>query len=123
MENLSKIISLVAGIFIVIIIFVILQNRYNLRGRISWLGGSSTRQIATVIPSPTPSKSESTPQKTSVLKTIEKIQPTPQKTAKQPVFTKGGQNVKSIPSTGAPTLLIPLAFSALGGGLYLRKRK
>lgn len=134
MENLSKILSLVAGIFVIIIIFVILQNRYNLRSRISWLSTEKTQQKITPSTTPTsrasigaksgptPIKSEPTPKKTTVFKTVEKTQPTPTKKAKQPTFTKGGEtSVKSIPSTG-PTLLIPLAFSAFASGLYLRKR-
>lgn len=106
MDNLNKTISFVLGLVVVLVFLAILTGRFNLKNKLPFLSGKTT---------PTP-KVTVTPIPTG------KITPT-QKAGNS---TYGSYKMKqvpsSIPSTGSPTILLPILFSALSGGFFLRRR-
>lgn len=124
MENFNKIISFVLGLVVVVVLLIILTGRFNLRERFLPLRDAN-RTTVTPTPQPVAKKNGATP--------------TPAKaaTSTQPGHTgtynyhsyKGGTiqsnrtgAVTTIPKTG-PDLLLPLVFSALAGGIYLRRKE
>lgn len=104
MDNFNKIVSFVLGLIVVIVFLAVITGRLNLRNRIS--GG----QQAKVSPTPT---------------TVSKLylSPTPisSVTINKQKNTYAVKTPSSIPATGSPTVLFPLLFSSLTGGLFLRK--
>jgi len=102
MDNANKIFSFVLGLIVVIVFLAVITGRLNLK-KIQILPlAKNTTITPTVTPSSTP-----TPELTS-MQTVEVGQKT--------------TTVKTIPNTGAPTLLLPFAISGLFGGMYLRKK-
>jgi hypothetical protein len=94
-----------------------------------------------VTPSPTRKVTPGYRNPTTVAQLTQRANPGTQRvtpTRKAPVTTKGGlpvynnnqtggnpvanNNISTIPNTGAETFILPLAFSMLGGGLFLKKR-
>lgn len=110
MDNFNRVISFVLGLIVVIVFIVIISGRFNLKEKL--LSGASPTKT------PTPTRSATTPV------------PTRFPTAK-PIVTGSynenntnvnGKKPTTIPSTGSPTLLLPLLFSSLGAGIFLKKR-
>lgn len=97
MENLNKIISLFLGIFVFIILFVVIAGRLNIGKNLANLKGTSSSKNTTLTP------------------TIAIVR------IKKTTYNRTVSGVKSIPSTG-PVFLIPLAFSSLALGIYLKKK-
>lgn len=104
MDNFNKIVSFVLGLIVVIVFLAVITGRLNLRNRIS--GG----QQAKVSPTPT-----------IVSKLY--LSPTPISSViiNKQKNTYAAKTPSSIPATGSPTVLLPLLFSSLAGGLFLRK--
>ena len=100
MDNFNKIISFVLGLIVVIVFLLVITGKFNLKNKINILGNKT-------VPSLTP-----TPIITQVVNL-------PSPTAK--VSAKVAR-AKTIPSTGSPTLLLPLFFSSLASGIYLRNK-
>lgn len=104
MDNLNKTVSFVLGLVVVLVFLAIITGRLNLKNKLSFLSGKTT---------PTPTV---------------KVTPTLTKTAEsnKEGNTYGNYKMKqtpsTIPSTGSPTILLSLLFSALSGGLFLRRR-
>lgn len=110
MEGLNKIISLFLGLIVVVIFFAVISGRINLKNKFPKLTGTK----ATITPT-------TTPKPASIKVTSEADQlPHPYKKP-TPILTQT-RRLTSIPATGAPTALIPLAFASFFGGMYLRKR-
>jgi hypothetical protein len=105
MESFNKVLSFIIGLIVVIILVVVITNRLS-RGknpiRFLPLQGTSLFKVK-VTTSPTRKTTPLTPSPTGT-RTI--------KVTKKPTL---------IPKTG-PEFLLPLAFSTLGLGVFLRKR-
>lgn len=105
MDSLNKTVSFVLGLVVVLVFLAVITGRLNLKNKIPLLSGKT---------SPTPTV---------------KITPTPTKLVEsnKEGSTYGNYKMKqtktasSIPSTGSPTILLPLLFSGLGGGFFLKK--
>jgi len=109
MDNFNKILSFILGLVVVIVFLAIITKKVNLSKGLSFLKKSTTGVTVT----PTPTK---LPTQTVV---ISGVNPTPvvyNYQTKQPV-----NSPKSIPATGAPTILLPFAISSLFAGIKLRK--
>jgi hypothetical protein len=131
MEGLNKIISLFLGLIVVVVFLGILTGRINLKGRFPKLAGIQTKLIVNPTPStgPAPSgkKAGQPKPKITIRVTSESTTQTSQyhqykKPALTPAQKYYSQKVTSIPSTGAPTLFLPLALSGILGGMFLRKK-
>jgi len=101
MDSFNKVISFVLGLVVVVVFLAIISGKINI--------GKKIIGLKTVL-TPTPTTTQKTPsaQKTTV-----------------PVATNNQYNKqapKAIPATGLPTIVLPLLFSALSGGIYLRKK-
>jgi hypothetical protein len=106
MDGLNKTISFVLGLVVVLVFFAVVSGRLNLKNK---LFPTLTKSAS---PSPTGSAS---------------VSPTPDSSTTnitKPTSTGSNQvsKPKSIPSTGSPTLLLPILLSGLGGGILLRKK-
>ncbi len=137
MDNINKIISFILGLIVVVVFIAIVTGRLGGLGKkVQTLSKGNATPTVTPRTSPQPTK-KVTPVAIKYL--------SPTKTAAKPVAgtsgsttgTSGtkatqynangkttqiaGNNVSTIPNTGAPTLLLPLAFSMLAGGVFLRK--
>lgn len=142
MSGVSRFISFVIGLIVLILLFILIANRFN-------ANRNTARAVTpTVTPSPTfaPGVASPTPTKGAgfdLFGLFRRNTPTPSPTptltfAQQMDSTTGnvagavatpttqynaqGQIVNQIPKTGAPTLLLPLASAGLALGMWLRKR-
>lgn len=126
MDNFNRILSFIIGLVVVVVIVAIIANRINVRRRVSNLTQSISKTVSTTptrVPTITPVYSP-TPT-TAAAGTNRSRYTTPQPT--QIARTKGGLIVTTtppnkIPSTGAPTLLLPLSMAGMFMGVYLRKK-
>lgn len=101
-SGLNKVISFILGLVVVVVFVAVLTGRINLK-KPGFLSGKTT---PTTTPSPT---------------TISNVS-----LKNEPTIVVNKYNVKSpgsIPATGSPTIFLPILFSALGGGLFLRKKR
>lgn len=105
MEDFNKVISFVLGLIVVVVALVFISRRYDFSKRL--LPFSSTAQVS-VTPTPTG-------------KVISEVTINSNTTTNR-TYNYQGKVPNSIPSTGSPTLLLPLFGSALFTGLKLRKR-
>ena len=119
MDSFNKVISFVLGLVVVLVFFAVVTGKINLKSKTSpsspvqknsggffglFKSGSPT---PTLIPTSTPSSIT--------------INTSGNNVYKQNNQTSQYSNAKSIPSTGLPTLFIPILFSGLVGGSFLRK--
>ena len=129
MDSFNKVISFVLGLVVVLVFFAVATGKINLRGK---TGVASTTKI-TISPTQTPKNNggffglfkSNSPTPTST-PTQEPTSSITINTSENNVYKQNNQVVpqskaKSIPSTGLPTLFIPLLFSGLAGGSILRK--
>lgn len=111
MENLNKVVSFALGLVVVVVFLAVISGKIDLRKKIT--GSSSAKPASSgfslfgLKPSPTPTP---TPTLTNI--------PAASTTYNQ----YNSQKPKTIPATGSPTILIPVLFSFLAGGLYLKKK-
>ncbi len=113
MDSFNKVISFVLGLVVVLVFFAVVTGKINLKSNT----GTTSALTSTITPTPT-KKNE------GGFFGFLKSNPTPTPTPiKQPTsFVSYKQSTpKSIPSTGLPTLFVPLLFSGLAGGSFLRK--
>ena len=107
MDNFNKIVSFVLGLIVIVVFIAVITGRFNLKNKVPFLSGRIT---------PTPSAA---PTPTGIVPT-RIIVPTGMGNYNQNSnFTS---SPSQIPSTGAPTILLPLLFSGLAAGSYLRKK-
>lgn len=123
MDSFNKVISFALGLVVVLVFFAVVTGRINFKSK------TSTTSAKTTI-TPTPAQKNSG----GFFGLFKPATPTPTPTSK-PVSsaTKGAiesnvykqntetSSAKSIPSTGLPTLFIPMLISGLAGGSLLRK--
>lgn len=126
MENFNRILSFIIGLVVVVVIVAVIANRINLGKRVSTLS-QSLKKV-----SPTPTKVSDKDLEIPYQSSSPTPSPTPKivvsnKTSDGTYETKGGltNQPKKIPSTGAPTLLIPLSLAGafIGGKLKNSGRK
>ena len=129
MDSFNKVISFVLGLVVVLVFFAVVTGKINLK----------SKTTATSTPTPTPITKKdggffsflkkSTPTPTPTQKSTSSITinaNTNANTNENNIYKQNNQvssqsNAKSIPSTGLPTLFIPLLFSGLAGGGFLSK--
>ncbi|QQG44375.1 MAG: hypothetical protein HYW86_00430 [Candidatus Roizmanbacteria bacterium] len=112
MDNFNKVISFVLGLVVVIVILVILAGRFNLKGKFLPLSEDTKKTNISLTPSPKLVAQKGTTQNSGK--------------KEDPFFRsyKGDDvAVTSIPNTGISSLFLPLAASAFGAGIYLRRKK
>lgn len=117
MDNVNKIISFVLGLIVVVIVLLLVTGRLNI-----FKGGNFFAARGNTSTTPTPTKVGGQSTKTT---------PTPKRIAQNtaPTTQSGGNdqeeigsgNIKTIPSTGAPTVVLVFSGIILIGGMYLRK--
>lgn len=106
MDNLNKTVSFVLGLVVVLVFLAIITGRLNLKNKIPLFSGKV---------SPTPAV-KITPTSTKL------VESNKEGSTYGNYATKQGKTPTTIPSTGSPTILLPLLFSGLGGGILLRRR-
>jgi len=108
MDNFNKLFSFILGLIVVVVFFAVLTGKINFSNKINPLSGFNK-----VTPTPTkivPSQ--------KVISTLEV-----EGQSGNLSYNNKSNLVKTIPSTGVPTLLLPLMLSGLTGGLILRRKK
>ena len=122
MDSFNKVISFVLGLVVVIVFFLVLTGRINLKNKLSTTPSTTSTAskntsffnfggfTATSTPTPTPTQNPASISSITIPgnHTYNQVSPA----------VKTG---KTIPSTGLPTLFIPALFSGLMGGGFLRK--
>lgn len=143
MGEANKVVSLLIGLFVVIVIFSVVASRLNIPERLRSVRSGGQEQQT---PTPTSTPSEKIVVQKQITTGAES-QPMQKKTADQesneiqtytPIekggTTKGGLSaeteiiktkgdVTTIPATGAPTALFPLVSLGFLTGIYLRRKK
>jgi len=109
MDSFNKVISFVLGLVVVVVFLAIISGKIDLRKTIT---GVSTPKTTSSGFSLFGSKAIPTPTLTT----------TPTQKQNSAYNQYNTQTPKTIPATGSPTIVLPLLFSALSGGLYLRKK-
>lgn len=111
MENLNKVLSFALGLVVVVVFLAIISGKIDLRKKIPLLSGKTTEKTS-LTPTPTPA-----PSSVSV-----EPEPTIYTNYKDGLTIGKTTSPKTIPATGSPTILIPVLFSSLTAGIYLRKK-
>ena len=122
MDSFNKVISFALGLVVVLVFFAVVTGKINLKSKTS-----TTTAKTTVTPTPAQKNSG------GFFGFFKSATPTPTPTSKPASSTAEGTNennvykqntttssAKSIPSTGLPTLFIPMLISGLAGGNFLR---
>lgn len=123
MSGFNKITSFILGLIVVLVFLLVFGSRINLSDKLVALRDKNATPTPTMSVTPSPKKgffeslfgAKSTPTPTQAAQVVA--------TNSQP--TSPSQDTATpakIPNTG-PELLFPIAFSALGSGLYLRRKK
>ena len=121
MDNFNRILSFIIGFVVVIVVIAIVANRLNVRKRISNLTASISKTSPTATPTRNPTDTPAVTRKpTQIAYGSNNTNSSGSGTYNS--TTKGGQ-ANSVPATGAPTLLLPLALSGILLGGKLRKKK
>jgi hypothetical protein len=143
MEGVNKIVSLFLGLILVIVLFAIVTGRINLKNRLPTLSffkkttptvtpvklndilsNTSQNTVVTLPPPPASSNITAFPTQSISFPTPTLVK-APSYFAQQKNAPFKQQNivpVQKIPSTGSPTLMIPLALSLLSGGIFLKRK-
>lgn len=126
MDSFNKVISFVLGLVVVLVFFAVVTGKINLKGKTGIISKS------TLTPTPIQKNNE------GFFSFLKPKNPSPTPTQKPSSITIGTNtsennvykqndqviqysNAKSIPSTGLPTLFVPILLSGLVGGNFLRK--
>lgn len=127
MDSFNKVISFVLGLVVVLVFFAVVTGKINLKSK----SNTDSKTVVSISPTPTVKPTvnnggffgffrSTSPTPTQKLSSIT-INTSENNTYKQSNQTYGSSTAKSIPSTGLPTLFVPLLFSGLAGGSFLRK--
>ncbi|MFN4212454.1 MAG: hypothetical protein ACK4FL_00595 [Microgenomates group bacterium] len=110
MDNFNKVISFILGLVVVIVFFGIISGRINLRGKFPFLTKSAT-------PTQTPTQSiKITPTPISTVKI------SPPSSSTNQAYNRYQKTPSSIPATGSPTIFLPILFSSMAAGFYLKNK-
>lgn len=125
MDSFNKVISFVLGLVVVLVFFAVVTGKINLKGKLG--------TTANITPTPTKTQQKNSGGFFGFFKSNSPT-PTPTQKPSSIVINTNENNVykqnnqltqyptaKSIPSTGLPTIFIPILFSGLAGGSFLRK--
>jgi len=104
--NFNKILSFILGLVVVVVFLAIVTGRLSL-GRLPFFARRPTAVSPTITPTKTPSLTETV------------IPTTPKETVSITRFQTPAPG--TIPSTGSPTILLPIIFSGFAGGLFLKR--
>lgn len=106
MDGFNRIVSFVLGLVVVIVVIAVISGRLKLGPQ------NKTTKISPTV--------------------VKKVTPTPTKAPTYKGGNTGGTggtttqpstaSVASIPKTGAETVMIPLSFAALFGGMFLKRK-
>lgn len=139
MSGFNKVTSFVLGLIVVLVFLFVFGSRVNLTDKLLAFKDSKvtpTPKVTTVTPTPAPKKKgffeslfgrKTTPSPTTT-PTPKEIKIVENNTQGETVFTNPPTTnsmttqPQTIPQTGSPTILLPILISALGSGLYLRKK-
>jgi len=125
MDSFNKVISFILGLIVVMVFFAVVSGKINLK--------TNTTSISNTTLTPTPTQKSgggffgffksTSPTPTPTQEPIPTVVTNTNGTNvyKQNTQTTQYSNVKSIPSTGLPTLFIPMLLSGLIGGNILKK--
>jgi len=113
MDSLNKVISFILGLLVVVFLLAIIAGKIKIPGVQKTTISATPNQ--TITPSPSSIKTTPSSPTLNILSYHSYQSPTPQE--------KGGAKPTTIPSTGAPTMLLPSLISTLVAGMYLRNRK
>ncbi|MGB2731730.1 MAG: hypothetical protein WBC38_02020 [Microgenomates group bacterium] len=151
MSGFNKATSFILGLIVVLVFLFVFGSRINLSDKLIAfrnIKATPTPKVALITPTPNPSASSgSTTKKKGFFESLfaRKTTPTPSASSGQAAtqttvktsdgvvrgaITTGSNNStnsvatrpQTIPQTGSPTILFPILVSALGSGLYLRKK-
>lgn len=124
MDSFNKVISFVLGLVVVLVFFSVVTGKINLKSKTN----TTTAAKTTLTPAPTQKNSggffgffkSDTPTPTP---TINSLSSNSEGKGDNNVYKQNTatSSAKSIPSTGLPTLFIPMLISGLAGGSLLRK--
>lgn len=146
MSGVSRFISFVIGLIVLILLFVLIANRFN-ANKNKTVAANITPTVTPVVtpkksggfdffglfrkntptPSPTPTLTFAQQMDTTMGNTTadQLGNPIPQTTISPAIAYQNNQNpqnLKTTPKTGAETLLLPLASAAFAAGMWLRRR-
>jgi len=123
MDSFNKVISFVLGLVVVLVFLAVITGKLNLKGK--------STSNSNITPSPVQkntggffgffNKPTLTPTPTQKPYSISTVNVNDNNTYNQYGSTSKPSYPKSIPSTGLPTLFIPILFFGLAGGSFLRK--
>jgi len=111
MDSANRIISFVLGLVVVTVFLAVITGKFKLNSLAFLPFAAKT----TITPTPTP-----TP-KTTVISSVSVPSSKEENAIYQP-YNQKTTNLKSIPNTGAPTILLPIAISSFLGGIFLKKK-
>lgn len=121
MQGLNKAISFILGLIVVVVFIAIVSGRLKIGNLLPALSKNTITPTITMTPTPT-NTPNSNMGSTGTNDTNVQQTGTTTNQYQQNQTSKGGvSNVNNIPNTGAPTLLLPFAISALLGGVLLRR--
>jgi len=120
MDNFNKLFSFVLGLIVVVVFFAVLTGRINFKNKFVPLTSFNSSNKTT--PTPTKSAGNSNLNK-KIVSSLEVENQSLASSYKNYSSPSGLNNLKSIPSTGSETFLLPLMFSGLIGGFSLRRKK
>ncbi|OGK15429.1 hypothetical protein A2774_04985 [Candidatus Roizmanbacteria bacterium RIFCSPHIGHO2_01_FULL_39_12c] len=106
MDNFNKILSFVLGLVVVIVFLAVITGRINT--------GNFRRTLINLA---------GKPRVTPTISISPFLSPTAVSDQNTTSYGSGARTPTSIPATGAPTYLLPVLFSTLSLGIYLKKRK
>lgn len=136
MDSVNKVISFILGLIVVVVFIAIVTGRFKIGNNLKNLSKVKVSPTVTVKITPTPTKYNVV---TGYNSTTVKLTPpsaAPKTTKQTNGYTSTGyqaynaspttqvmnnNNLSTIPNTGAPTLLLPTAFSMLAGGTFLKR--
>lgn len=121
MDSFNKVISFVLGLVVVLVFFAFVTGKINLKSKTTQTSKTTLTQknnggFFGFFKSTTPTPTQKPPLTTNNAGTI-----SGNNIYKQNNQIPKSSDAKSIPSTGLPTLFIPMLLSGLVGGNFLRK--
>lgn len=115
MESFNKVLSFILGLVVVVVFLAVVSGRIDLRKQLSSLPKKGILSVSPASTSPTPTVEK---EKTGTTNKTATIGPTPKTNYNR--YQTG--KVNSIPNTGSPTIVLPIVFSSLLAGVWLKKR-
>lgn len=134
MSGFNKATSFILGLIVVLVFLFVFGSRVNLSDKLlafKNVKATPTPKIITVTPTPIAKKkgffeslfARKTTPTPKITKIVENnVKGTASSTTTTTATSAMTTQPKTIPQTGSPTVLLPILISALGSGIYLRKK-